>query len=60
MASIVLTVVGTAIGGPIGGLVGGLVGRSVDRAIFGGTSSRTIEGRRLKDLTVQTSAYGEP
>ncbi|MCF6195546.1 MAG: phage tail protein [Emcibacter sp.] len=60
MASIVLTVVGTAIGGPIGGLVGGLVGRSVDRAIFGGTSSRTIEGGRLKDLTVQTSAYGEP
>ncbi len=60
MASVVLTVVGTAIGGPIGGLVGGLVGRRVDQAVFGGTSSRTIEGGRLKDLTVQTSAYGEP
>ncbi len=60
MASVVLTVVGTAIGGPIGGLIGGLVGRRVDQAIFGGTASRTIEGTRLKDLTVQTSAYGEP
>ncbi len=60
MASVVLTVVGTAIGGPIGGLVGGLIGQRVDQAIFGGTSSRTIEGGRLKDLSVQTSAYGEP
>ncbi len=60
MASVILTVVGTAIGGPIGGLVGGMVGRQVDLAIFGGTGSRTIEGGRLKDLTVQTSAYGEP
>jgi len=60
MASVVLTVVGTAIGGPIGGLVGGLVGQRVDQMIFGGTSSRTVEGGRMKDLTVQTSAYGEP
>ena len=61
MASVVLTVVGTVIGGPIGGVIGGLIGRQVDRAIFGGgTASRTIEGGRLKDLTVQTSAYGEP
>lgn len=60
MASVILTVVGTAIGGPIGGLIGGSIGRRVDRAIFGGTASRTIEGVRLKDLTVQTSAYGEP
>jgi len=60
MASVVLTVVGTAIGGPIGGLIGGLVGRRIDQAVFGGTASRTIEGGRLKDLTVQTSAYGEP
>lgn len=60
MATVVLTVVGTAIGGPIGGMIGGLIGQRVDQAIFGGTASRTIEGRRLKDLTVQTSAYGEP
>ncbi|NOZ43161.1 MAG: hypothetical protein GXP02_08380 [Alphaproteobacteria bacterium] len=60
MASVVLTVVGTAIGGPVGGLIGGLVGRTVDQAIFGGTASRTIEGGRLKDLSVQTSAYGTP
>ncbi|VAX07404.1 Gene Transfer Agent host specificity protein [hydrothermal vent metagenome] len=60
MASVVLTVVGTAIGGPIGGLVGGLIGQRVDQAIFGGKNSRTIEGGRIKDLTVQTSAYGEP
>ncbi|PCI43352.1 MAG: hypothetical protein COB49_12385 [Alphaproteobacteria bacterium] len=59
MASVVLTVVGTAVGGPIGGLIGGLVGRRVDQAIFGGVASRIIEGGRLKDLTVQTSAYGE-
>jgi len=60
MASVVLTVVGTAIGGPVGGLIGGLVGQRVDQAIFGSTNSRTIEGGRIKDLTVQTSAYGEP
>ncbi len=60
MATVVLTVVGTAIGGPIGGFVGGLIGQRVDQAIFGGTSSRTIEGGRMKDLTVQTSSYGEP
>jgi len=60
MASVVLTVVGTAFGGPIGGMVGGMIGRSIDQAIFGGGSSRTIEGGRLKDLTVQTSAYGAP
>ncbi len=60
MASVILTVVGTALGGPIGGVIGGLVGRNVDQAIFGGTSSRTIEGGRIKDLTVQTSAYGVP
>lgn len=60
MASVVLTVVGTAIGGPVGGLIGGLVGRSVDQTVFSGTASRTIEGGRLKDLTVQTSAYGAP
>lgn len=59
MANVVLTVVGSAIGGPVGGLIGGLVGRQVDRAILGGSPSRTIEGGRLKDLSVQTSAYGE-
>ncbi len=60
MASVVLTVVGTVISGPIGGAIGGLIGQRIDQAIFGGSGGRTVEGRRLSDLTVQTSSYGEP
>lgn len=56
MATLVLNAVGTAIGGPIGGLIGSLVGAQVDRAIFGSS----VEGTRLKDLTVQLASYGEP
>lgn len=56
MATLLLTAVGTVIGGPIGGTIGALIGRQVDTAILG--SGKRIEGPRLKDLTVQTSSYG--
>ncbi|WP_417319810.1 phage tail protein [Emcibacter sp.] len=60
MATVVLTAVGTAIAGPFGGLVGGLVGQGLDALIFGSHSSRSSEGPRLSDLSVQTASYGEP
>jgi len=60
MASVILTVVGTAVGGPVGGMVGGLLGREIDNRLFSSHSSRSIEGPRLKNLSIQTSAYGEP
>lgn len=59
MASIILTVVGTAIGGPIGGLIGNFAGGLIDNAVFGGGGGSRFEGPRLKDLNVQSSAYGE-
>ncbi|WP_168190230.1 phage tail protein [Luteithermobacter gelatinilyticus] len=59
MATLVLTTVGTALAGPVGGLVGALAGRSLDAAIFGTHAQRTVEGGRLTDLAVQSSAYGQ-
>lgn len=60
MASVILTVVGSAVAGPFGGMVGGLIGREIDNRIFSSHGSRTIEGPRLKNLSIQTSSYGEP
>lgn len=60
MASVILTVVGSAVAGPFGGMVGGLIGREIDSRIFSSHGSRTIEGPRLKNLSIQTSSYGEP
>lgn len=60
MATLILTAVGTAIGGPIGGAIGAITGTYVDSLIFSSHSSRTVEGPRLKDLAVQSSAYGAP
>ncbi len=57
MATLLLTAVGTAIGGPVGGAIGALIGQQADQAIFG---SGTIEGPRLKELSVTTSSYGQP
>ena len=57
MATLVLTVVGTVLGGPLGGAIGAAIGGQVDSALMGG---RTVEGPRLKDLTLQTSSYGSP
>lgn len=57
MATLILTAVGTAIGGPLGGAIGAFVGRQADNAILG---SRTVQGPRLKELSVTTSSYGQP
>ena len=59
MATLVLSAVGSMIAGPFGGFVGALAGRSVDARLFGSHSSRTVEGARLSDLSVQTASYGE-
>ena len=56
MATIIFTALGTLVGGPIGGVIGALAGQQVDAAIIGG---RSVEGPRLKDLSVTTSSYGE-
>ncbi|MFC7048916.1 phage tail protein [Emcibacter nanhaiensis] len=59
MATLLLSAVGTMIAGPFGGIAGALAGRSVDAYLFGSHSSRTVEGARLSDLSVQTASYGE-
>ncbi len=69
MSSIVLktvgTAVGAAVGGPLGAQVGGFLGGSTgglfDAQLFGsGRTRRSVrEGRRLDDLSVQTSTYGK-
>lgn len=70
MATLVLSAVGASIGGSLatgflgtalgvaGGFAGGLVGGSIDRAL-GIAPSRRVEGPRLGDLSVQSSAYGQ-
>ena len=58
MANLILGTVGRAIGGPVGGIIGGLLGSTLDRALLGGGKAR--EGARLGNLSVQSSAYGEP
>ena len=58
MATLVLTAVGTMIGGPIGGAVGATVGQFVDQTILFPPKPR--HGPRLGDLSIQTSAYGNP
>jgi len=57
MATLILTAVGTAVGGPIGGAIGAFIGQQADLAIFG---SGSVEGARLKELSVTTSSYGQP
>ncbi|MEL7218568.1 MAG: phage tail protein, partial [Pseudomonadota bacterium] len=57
MATLLLTAVGTAVGGPLGGALGALVGQQADRALFG---TPTVEGPRVKELSVTTSSYGQP
>lgn len=57
MATLVLGAIGAWFGGPLGGAIGALAGRQVDSLIFR-PSGR--EGRRLKDLSISTSSYGQP
>jgi hypothetical protein len=71
MATLALAVAGSAIGSSLGGAIlgvsaatlGGFVGASVgsliDSQLFP-APGRTIEGPRLGDLAVQSSAYGAP
>lgn len=56
MASIALTVVGSVFGGPLGASLGAAVGGLIDQALF----SPTIQGPRLSDLKVTSSAFGSP
>lgn len=69
MASVVLSAAGAAVGsgvpvfgslvgGTIGKVLGGSIGGVIDNAIFG-KESRTIDGARLSDLSVQVSTYGK-
>ena len=57
MATLIFSALGTLIGGPIGGVIGALAGQQVDAAIIGG---RSVDGPRLKAISVTTSSYGEP
>jgi len=64
MASIVLSAVGmavgAAVGGPAGAAVGAQIGRMAGAAVGGGRGGRRhhLEGARIEELAVQTSAYG--
>ncbi len=53
-------VAGNAIGGPLGGRVGFLAGQFLGNALFGNADDRVVEGPRLTDLAVTSSAYGRP
>lgn len=57
MATIVLGAVGGLIGGTVGQFIGQSIGSVVDGMIFAPSVKR--EGPRLRDLSVQSSAYGE-
>lgn len=71
MATLVLASVGAALGasvaGPLGAVLavagsiaGAQLGGVIDRQVFGiGPGGRQIEGPRLGDLSVQSSAYGQ-
>jgi hypothetical protein len=68
MGSLILGVAGAALGtflgGPLGGAIGGALGsaagRVVDNLLFapGGTKTE-VQGPRLNDLSVMSSAYGQ-
>lgn len=66
MATLILAAAGKAIGGALFGGTGALLGQAagaiagsvLDQRLFG--SSRTVEGRRLDDLAVQSSTEGAP
>lgn len=72
MATLVLATVGATLGASVGGplgavlavagaIAGSQVGGVIDREVFGlGPGGRSVEGPRLGDLSVQSSAYGQP
>jgi hypothetical protein len=67
MATLALSVVGGLVGGALGGPVGAAFGRglgalagaAIDASLFA-PKPPGIEGPRLSDLSVTTSAYGQP
>jgi hypothetical protein len=67
MAGFVLTAAGSfvgnliapGIGGFIGGAIGAGLGGAIDQALFA-PKPPNVEGPRLKDLSVSSSAYGQP
>lgn len=59
MATLVITAVGAVFGrGPIASLAGAVFGFAA-QSLFGG-GGRSVQGPRLSDLSVQSSAYGTP
>lgn len=67
MATLALSVVGGLVGGALGGPVGAAFGRglgalagaAIDASLFA-PKPQSVEGPRLSDLSVTTSAYGQP
>lgn len=57
MATLILGTIGRAFAGPLGGLIGATAGGFIDRAVLP-SSGNVIEGPRLADAGVQSSAYG--
>lgn len=57
MASVALGVVGFAIGGPFGAQIGMAIGGIADSFLF--SSNSKVQGPRLSDLSVTSSAYGQ-
>jgi hypothetical protein len=55
MASLGLTVVGSVLGGPLGASIGAAIGSVIDSMLF----APKIEGPRLNDLKVTSSAFGQ-
>ena len=66
MASILISSVGASIGGFAGGAIGAsvgrfagsMLGRFLDQKLLGANSAFSSHGPRLKDLHIQSSAYG--
>ena len=66
MASILISSVGASLGGFAGGAIGAAVGRFagsmlgryLDQKLFGSNKSFSSSGPRLKDMHIQSSAYG--
>ncbi|MFI4983651.1 MAG: glycoside hydrolase TIM-barrel-like domain-containing protein [Rickettsiales bacterium] len=67
MASIILSSVGRAVGNSvaasvgasIGQLVGSFAGHGLDQMLFGSSSLSQSHSARLKDLSIQSSSYGQ-
>lgn len=55
MANFVLGSIGTALGGPLGGFIGSTIGSFIDNNYL---FPQKVEGPRLTDLSVTSSAYG--